>query len=85
MPTEVDVAPATVPPVIPKVKVALVSRSVADSVAEVAEKVSAAAVSVMAIAAGVTNSGVSLTGLMLTVRVAVADSVPSETLTSNFC
>ena len=85
MPTEVDVAPEAVTPLIPKVKVAPVSRSVADSVAEVAVKVSAAAVSVMAIAAGVTNSGVSLTGLILTVKVAVADSVPSETLTSNFC
>ena len=80
-----EVAPATVPPVIPKVKVAPVSRSVANSVPVVAVKVSAAAVSVMAIATGVANSGVSLTGLMLTVKVAVADSVPSETLTSNFC
>ena len=52
-------------------RTAPVSRSVPESLAVVAEKGSSAAVSLMVIAAGVANSGVSLAAVILTVKVAV--------------
>ena len=55
-------------------KVAPVSRSVANSVPELGEKVSFAAVSIMAMAAGAGNTGVSFTAVMFTAKVAVAVS-----------
>ena len=60
-----------------------VSRSLADSVPELAEKVSAAAVSMMAMAVGVTTVGVSLAAVTVTAKAVLVDSEPSDTVSVN--
>ena len=58
-----------------------VSRSLADNVPELVEKVSSADVSTRAMAVGAVTVGVSLAAVMFTARLAEAERAPSETVT----